>query len=234
MLVLLVTFSPVIEQGAYYPSHQAIDFYHHYKEDIALFGEMGFTCFRLSINWSRIYPNGDDETPNEEGLKFYDNVFDECHKYGIEPLVTLSHYEIPWAITTKYHGFTDRKVIDLFVTYAKTCFERYKNKVKYWLTFNEINCALMPGGGAYNGVGYVSEEDLNNTAQRPVDTLIDNPQKRIEALHNEFVASALAVKAGHEINPDFMIGCMIAHMTIYPLRPHPDDVLMAQQADDIF
>lgn len=227
-------FSPVIEEGAYYPSHQAIDFYHHYKEDIALFGEMGFTCFRLSINWSRIYPNGDDETPNEEGLKFYDNVFDECHKYGIEPLVTLSHYEIPWAITTKYHGFTDRKVIDLFVTYAKTCFERYKNKVKYWLTFNEINCALMPGGGAYNGVGYVSEKDLNNTAQRPVDTLIDNPQKRIEALHNEFVASALAVKAGHEINPDFMIGCMIAHMTIYPLRPHPDDVLMAQQADDIF
>lgn len=162
-------FSPVIEEGAYYPSHQAIDFYHHYKEDIALFGEMGFTCFRLSINWSRIYPNGDDEAPNEEGLKFYDNVFDECHKYGIEPLVTLSHYEIPWAITTKYHGFTDRKVIDLFVTYAKTCFERYKNKVKYWLTFNEINCALMPGGGAYNGVGYVSEEDLNNTAQRPVD-----------------------------------------------------------------
>ena len=227
-------FSPVIEEGAYYPSHQAIDFYHHYKEDIALFGEMGFTCFRLSINWSRIYPNGDDETPNEEGLKFYDNVFDECHKYGIEPLVTLSHYEIPWAITTKYHGFTDRKVIDLFVTYAKTCFERYKNKVKYWLTFNEINCALMPGGGAYNGVGYVSEEDLKNTAQRPVDTLIDNPQKRIEALHNEFVASALAVKAGHEISPDFMIGCMIAHMTIYPLRPHPDDVLMAQQADDIF
>ena len=97
-------FSPVIEEGAYYPSHQAIDFYHHYKEDIALFGEMGFTCFRLSINWSRIYPNGDDETPNEEGLKFYDNVFDECHKYGIEPLVTLSmgyNNKISWIYRQK-------------------------------------------------------------------------------------------------------------------------------------
>ena len=221
-------FSPVIEEGVYYPSHQAIDFYHHYKEDIALFGEMGFKCFRLSINWARIYPNGDDAEPNEKGLAFYDSVFDECKKNGIEPLVTLSHYEIPWGIVTKYHGFADRRVIDLFVKYAVTCFNRYKDKVKYWLTFNEINCALMPGGGAYNGVGYVSQEDLENTAQRPVNDLIDNPQARIEALHNEFVASAKAVIEGHKINPDFMIGNMIAHMTLYPLRPHPADVLQAQ------
>ena len=226
-------FSPVIEEGVYYPSHEAIDFYHHYKEDIALFGEMGFKCFRLSINWSRIYPNGDDAEPNEKGLAFYDSVFDECKKNGIEPLVTLSHYEIPWGIVTKYHGFADRRVIDLFVKYAVTCFNRYKDKVKYWLTFNEINCALMPGGGAYNGVGYVSQEDLENTAQRPVNDLIDNPQARLEALHNEFVASAKAVIEGHKINPDFMIGNMIAHMSLYPLRPHPADVLQAQIADDI-
>ena len=227
-------FSPVIEEGVYYPSHQAIDFYHHFKEDIALFGEMGFKCFRLSINWSRIYPNGDDAEPNEEGLKFYDEVFDECKKNGIEPLVTLSHYEIPWAITTKYQGFYSRKTIDLFVKYAVTCFRRYKDKVKYWLTFNEINAALMPGSGAYNGVGLVLEEDLKNTAQRPVNELIDDPQKRLEALHNEFVASALTVKAGHEINPDFMIGCMIAHLTSYPATCHPLDMLAAQREDDRF
>ena len=227
-------FSPEIEESVYYPSHQAIDFYHHYKEDIALFGEMGFKCFRLSINWSRIFPNGDDAEPNEEGLQFYDNVFDACRENDIEPLVTLSHYEIPWAIVTKYQGFYSRKTIDLFVTYAKTVFERYKNKVKYWLTFNEINCALMPGGGAYNGVGYVCEKDLADKSQRPVNKLVDVPQKRIEALHNEFVASALAVKAGHEINPDFMIGLMIAHLTSYPATCRPADVLAAQHEDDVF
>lgn len=224
-------FSPVIEEGVYYPSHEAIDFYHHFKEDIALFAEMGWTVFRLSINWSRIYPNGDDEQPNEAGLKFYDEVFDECKKYGIEPLVTLSHYEIPWGIVTKYHGFADRRVIDLFVKYATTCFERYKDKVKYWLTFNEINCGLMPGG-AYNGVGYVCQEDLDNTAQRPVDQLIDNPQKRFEALHNEFVASAKTVIEGHKINPDFMIGLMIAHMSSYGLTPDPKDQFKNLQSDD--
>ena len=118
-------FLPVTDPDAFYPSHEAIDFYHRYKEDIALMGEMGFKCFRLSINWSRIFPNGDDEMPNEAGLKFYDDVFDECKKYGIEPLVTLCHYEIPWNIVTKYHGFLSRETIDLFVKYAVTCFERY-------------------------------------------------------------------------------------------------------------
>ncbi len=227
-------FSPVIEEGVYYPSHMAIDFYHHFREDIALFAEMGWTVFRLSINWSRIFPNGDDEEPNEEGLKFYDEVFDECRKYRIEPLVTLSHYEIPWGIVTKYHGFADRRVIDLFVKYAVTCMKRYCGKVKYWLTFNEINAALMPGGGAYNGVGYVCEEDLKNNAQRPVNQLIDDPQKRLEALHNEFVASAKTVIEGHKINPDFMIGCMIAHMSVYPATCRPADVLAAQRQDNEF
>lgn len=226
-------FSPKLDENAYYPSHQAIDFYHHYKEDIALFGEMGFKCFRLSINWSRIYPNGDDENPNEEGLKFYDDVFAECHRYGIEPLVTLSHYEIPWTITTKYQGFYDRRTINFFVKYATTCFKRYKDVVKYWLTFNEINCALLPGSGSYNGVGFVCQEDLADENQRPVNALHDDSQKRLQALHNELVASALAVKAGHAINPNFMIGSMIAHMTLYPLTPKPEDMLKCQTFEDV-
>ena len=216
-------FSPEIEQGVYYPSHEAIDFYHRYKEDIALFAEMGFKCFRLSINWARIYPNGDDAEPNEAGLKFYDNVFDECRKYGIEPLVTLCHYEIPWNISVKYHGFSDRRVIDMFVKYATTCFRRYKDKVKYWLTFNEINCALV--GSGYNGIGVVTDEEYADKSQRPVDQLKVDPNVRYAALHNEFVASAKAVIEGHKINPDFMIGCMIAHLTNYPLTPDPKDVM---------
>ena len=118
------------EDEVNYPKRHASDFYHHYKEDIKLFGEMGFKVYRMSIAWSRIFPNGDDETPNEAGLKFYDDVFDECKKYGIEPLVTLCHYEIPWNIVTRYHGFSNKKTIDLFVKYATTCFERYKGKVK--------------------------------------------------------------------------------------------------------
>ena len=123
----------------YYPNHEAVDFYHHYKEDIAMFAEMGFKSFRTSIAWSRIYPNGDDAQPNEKGLQFYDDLFDECHKYNIEPIITLQHFEMPWHLAKKYNGFMDRRCIDFFVRFAKTCFERYHNKVKYWMTFNEIN-----------------------------------------------------------------------------------------------
>jgi 6-phospho-beta-glucosidase len=228
------TFCPKIEPDAFYPSHQAIDFYHHYKEDIALFGEMGFKCFRLSINWGRIFPNGDDAEPNEEGLAFYDAVFDECKKNGIEPLVTLCHYEIPWAIVTKYGGFTDRRVIDLFVKYATTCFRRYKDKVKYWLTFNEINIAIMePAMGPLYGLGYVHPDDLARTDRCKLTELKVDDQKKFEALHNEFVASAKTVIEGHKINPDFMIGNMIAHVTWYPLTPHPKDILECQKREEI-
>ena len=228
------TFCPKIEPDAFYPSHQAIDFYHHYKEDIALFGEMGFKCFRLSINWGRIFPNGDDAEPNEEGLAFYDAVFDECKKNGIEPLVTLCHYEIPWAIVTKYGGFTDRRVIDLFVKYATTCFRRYKDKVKYWLTFNEINIAIMePALGPLYGLGYVHPDDLARTDRCKLTELKVDDQKKFEALHNEFVASAKTVIEGHKINPDFMIGNMIAHVTWYPLTPHPKDILEFQKREEI-
>ncbi len=228
------TFLPVNDPEAFYPSHEAIDFYHHYKEDIALFAEMGFKCFRLSINWGRIYPNGDDAEPNEKGLQFYDNVFDECAKYGIQPLVTLCHYEIPWNIVTKYHGFYSRETIDLFVKYAKTCFKRYKDKVKYWLTFNEINIACMGDGGIGNlyGLGLMEDEDINATHRISFADLKSDPQKTFTALHHEFVASALTVIEGHKINPDFMIGNMIAHGTVYPLTSNPKDVLAAMNQDD--
>ncbi len=229
------TFLPKLDDSAFYPNHEAIDFYHRYKEDIALFAEMGFKCFRLSINWGRIYPNGDEEEPNEAGLAFYDAVFDECKKYGIEPLVTLCHYEIPWNIVTTYGGFSNRKVIDLFVKYATTCFERYKDKVKYWLTFNEINIPCMHAGGIgpLYGLGVMDEEDIQSDHRIPLDQLKYNLQRTYEALHNEFVASALTVKAGHEINPDFMIGNMIAHETTYPLTPNPQDVLACMNVDDL-
>ncbi|MEX2803793.1 glycoside hydrolase family 1 protein [Streptococcus sp. H31] len=227
------TFLPKTDPNAFYPSHEAIDFYHHYKEDIAMFAEMGWGVFRLSINWGRIFPNGDDAEPNEAGLAFYDKVFDECHKHGIEPLVTLCHYEIPWNIVTQYHGFYSRQTIDLFTKYARTCFERYKDKVKYWLTFNEINIPLMGGGhsglGNLYGLGLMQDEDINSETPIPLSDLKDNPQMRFEALHNQFVASALAVQAGHEINPDFKIGNMIAHITTYPLTPNPKDILENQR-----
>ncbi|MCO4468884.1 glycoside hydrolase (beta-glucosidase) [Streptococcus infantarius subsp. infantarius] len=125
-----------VVEGKYYPNHEAIDFYHHYKEDIALFAEMGFKCFRTSIAWTRIFPNGDELEPNEAVLQFYDDLFDECLKHGIEPVVTLSHFELPYHLVK---GFTNRKMVDFFVRFAETCFRRYKDKVKYWMTFNEIN-----------------------------------------------------------------------------------------------
>lgn len=219
-------FDREIIEGQYYPSHQAVDFYHHYKEDIALFGEMGFKIFRLSIAWSRIFPNGDDLEPNEEGLAFYDSVFDECIKHGIQPLVTLSHFEIPYNIVTKYQGFSDRRVIDMFVKYAVTVMTRYKDKVKYWLTFNEINFATLPFG-SLNVLGILDDETTDILNPK------DNLQRRFQALHNAFVASAKTVIEGHKINPDFMIGNMIAHMTFYPLTPKPEDVLLVQEWDNM-
>jgi len=211
-----------IEPGTYYPSHEAIDFYHHYKEDIALFGEMGFKVFRLSINWTRIFPNGDDEMPNEAGLAFYDQVFDECHKQGIEPLVTLSHFELPYGLVEKYNGFADRRCIDFYAKYARTVFQRYKDKVKYWLTFNEINFATLPMG-SLNCLGIL--DDKTTDIHHPYD----DEQRRYQALHHAFLASAKAVKLGHQINPEFKIGCMIAYLTTYPLTCKPEDMLLAQQ-----
>ena len=199
------TFLPKTDPEAFYPSHEAVDFYHHYKEDIALFAEMGWKVFRLSINWGRIFPNGDDEEPNEAGLAFYDKVFDECHKHGMEPLVTLCHYEIPWNIVTKYNGFSDRRVIDMFVKYATTCMKRYKDKVKYWLTFNEINFC----------------KDYTNLG---ITEALSRPDKVAQAVHHMLVAAAKTVILGHEINPEFMIGMMINYSEIYPEDCNPENM----------
>jgi 6-phospho-beta-glucosidase len=202
------------ESTTRYPKREGIDFYHHYKEDIALFAEMGFKAFRLSIHWSRIFPNGWDETPNEAGLQFYDNVFDELLKHGIEPVVTLSHYETPYGLTEKYNGWAGRETVDHFVRYAETVFKRYKEKVKYWISFNEINVMTL---SPYTGGGILSDRE-----EDPV-------QAKYQGLHHQFVASALATKALHEIIPGAMMGCMLAKMTHYPHTPNPEDVLKAQQ-----
>ena len=225
------TFCPQTVEGAFYPSHEAVDFYHNYKEDIKMLAEMGFKMLRISINWARIFPKGNEEEPNEAGLQFYDNVFDECRKYGIEPMVTLSHYEMPWDMVVRHNGFESREAIDEFVKYATTRFKRYKDKVKYWLTFNEINIALFAeiGIGPLYGLGMIPKEALESDRPVRFDEFKYDMQKVYEGLHNEFVASALAVKAAHEINPDFMIGNMIAGGAKYPLTCHPKDVLAAQE-----
>ena len=193
----------------YYPSHEAINFYNSYKEDIALLAEMGFKTFRLSIAWTRIFPNGDDEIPNEEGLKFYDNVFDECNKYGIEPLVTIAHFDVPMNLIRTIGGWKNRKMIDYYEKYCKVIFNRYKYKVKYWLTFNEINMLLhLP----FVGAGIVFEEGENEQAIK------------YQAAHHQLVASAKATKIAHKIHPNFKIGCMLAAGNTYANTCAPQDV----------
>lgn len=193
---------------------EGIDLYHHYKEDIALFAEMGFKVYRMSIAWSRIFPNGDDEKPNEKGLEFYDNVFDECKKYGIEPLVTLSHYETPYHLAKKYDGWRSRDLIGFYEKYVRTVFTRYKGKVHYWITFNEINSIwhfpLM-------GAGILTQKNLLKA------------QDLYQAAHHELVASALATKIGHEIDSENKIGCMVLGLTSYPRTCNPDDVIATME-----
>lgn len=214
--------------GRNYPSHEAVDMYHHYKEDIALFGEMGFKCYRLSINWTRIFPNGDDDEPNQEGIDFYRSLFEECKKQGIEPLVTISHYELPLNLSKKYGGWADRRLIDFYLNYCKVLFTEYKDLVHLWLTFNEINCATMGGFGNVMGLGILPEsEDWPMTFGK---CEWDDPQRRFEGLHNQFVASAKAVQLGHAVNPENKIGCMIAGMATYPFTCSPDDVIAANEA----
>ncbi|MFC6200631.1 glycoside hydrolase family 1 protein [Lactiplantibacillus nangangensis] len=202
-----------------YPKRRGVDFYHHYKEDIALFAEMGFKAYRLSIAWARIFPKGDEATPNEAGLKFYDDVFAECHKYGIEPVVTISHYEMPLGLTLKQNGWASRATIANFTRYTEVLFKRYKGIVKYWLTFNEINASTW----GFMGTGAV-DSDLDAAAQT---------QLRYQALHHEFVASALAVQQCHQIDPAAKIGCMLARMQTYPNTPNPADVRAAQLQDQL-
>ena len=193
-----------------------IDFYHRYKEDVALFAEMGFKVFRTSIAWSRIFPNGDEETPNERGLQFYDDLFDECLKYGIEPLVTISHYETPLHLARRYNGWADRRMIGFYERYVRTIFARYGKKVKYWLTFNEINSVLhspFMSGGICTPPAELTKQEL------------------YQACHHELVASALATKIAHEMMPGAQVGCMILSMPVYPLTPNPDDVMTSMAAE---
>ncbi|ARC94840.1 6-phospho-beta-glucosidase [Vibrio coralliilyticus] len=189
----------------------AIDFYQRYPEDIALFNEMGFNCLRLSIAWTRIFPNGDESEPNEEGLAYYDRIFDELAKHDITPFVTLSHYEMPYALVENYGGWASRKLIGFFERYARTVFERYQNKVKLWLTFNEINMSLH---APFTGVGLAEEA---------------SEQAIYQAIHHQLVANAKAVKLCHEIIPDAKIGNMLLGALNYPYTCNPDDVIAAMQ-----
>ena len=193
-----------------------IDHYHRYAEDIALFAEMGFGVYRFSIAWSRIFPNGDETEPNEAGLAFYDRVLDELEKHGIEPLVTISHYETPLHLAEQYGGWTTRELIGFYERYARTLFERFGSRVKYWLTFNEINSLLhapFMSGGIPIPEGGVPEEQL------------------YQAMHHELVASARATRIAREVAPEAKVGCMVLSMPIYPLTPSPADAVAVMDAD---
>ncbi|AUJ32587.1 MAG: 6-phospho-beta-glucosidase [Liquorilactobacillus nagelii] len=209
-----------IKEEKNYPNHQAIDFYHHYQADLKLMAEMGFKCFRTSIAWSRIFPQGDEATPNEAGLEFYDRLFAECLKYQIEPIVTLSHFEMPYYLVTKYGGWRNRKMIDFFVKFADTCFKRYRNQVKYWMTFNEIN----------NQTGYQNEFCLFTNSGIKAASGENAEELMYQAAHYELVASSIAVEHGHQINPEFKIGCMLAMVPLYPLNSQPHNIMMAEKA----
>ncbi|WP_261884150.1 glycoside hydrolase family 1 protein [Vibrio pelagius] len=189
----------------------AIDFYHRYPQDIELFSELGFTCFRLSIAWSRIFPNGNESMPNEQGLSYYDKIFDELEKHGITPIVTLSHYEMPLNLAQKYHGWTNRELIGFFENYATTVFARFGNRVKYWLTFNEINATLHE---SFTGAGIPRGSDA---------------QALYQGIHHQLVASAKAVKICHDMLPDAKVGNMMLGAIQYALTSHPDDVFEAMQ-----
>lgn len=200
----------------FYPAKEAIDFYHRYKEDIALFAEMGFKTFRMSIGWSRIFPKGDELEPNEEGLAFYEDVFKECRKYDIEPLVTITHFDIPMHLVTEYGGWRNRKMLAFYERLCRTLFTRYKGLVNYWLTFNEINMILH---APFMGAGLYFEEGENET------------QVKYQAAHHELVASAIATKLAHEIDPENKVGCMLAAGPYYPNTTHPRDYWAAMQED---
>lgn len=206
-------------EGNYYPNHIGIDFYNRYKEDIAMFADMGFKCFRTSIAWSRIFPLGTESEPNEEGLQFYDDLFDELLKYRIEPVITLSHFEMPYHIAKEYGGFMSRETIDFFLNFAEAVFKRYKNKVKYWMTFNEINNQMNYSNDIFG---------WTNSGAHFGD--YPNPEEAMYICgHHSLVASAKAVSLGKEINPNFQIGNMIAMVPIYPFSSRPADQVLAQQ-----
>lgn len=201
----------------FYPSKDAIEMYSYYKEDIKLFAEMGFKVYRMSIAWSRIFPKGDEDKPNEEGLKFYEDVFKECLKYNIKPLVTITHFDCPMHLIKEYGGWKNRKVIKFYENLCYAIFNRYKGLVEYWLTFNEINMILH---APFMGAGLYFEEDENEE------------EIKYQASHHELVASAIATKIAHEVDKNNKVGCMLAAGIYYPYSSKPEDVLAAQQKND--
>ncbi|RIO09658.1 6-phospho-beta-glucosidase [Mammaliicoccus sciuri] len=198
-----------LDQNEYYPSHTGTDFYHHYKEDIALLAEMGLKVFRTSISWSRIFPNGDEEMPNQAGINYYKGLFKTCKQHGMELLVTLAHFDIPMGIVEKYNGWKNRETIDLYIKFAETCFNNFGEYVNYWIPFNEINVVLhspFSGGGLY------------------FDNIENREEILYQAAHYMLVASAKAVRSCHRITPHAKIGCMIAGGSFYPYSCNPEDV----------
>lgn len=206
----------LLPEGTCYPSHEAVDMYHHWKEDIALMAQMGFRCYRFSISWSRIFPTGEEQQPNEEGLRFYERIIDELQKFQIQPVVTICHFDLPLALEEKYGSWRSRKVVDAYVRYCDAIFRRFRGKVRYWMTFNEINMLMhMPFLGA--GIRFREGEDRN--------------QVLYQAAHHELVASALATRLAHEIDPENKIGCMLAGGQYYPYSCKPEDVWDAMEKD---
>ena len=204
------------EEGYYYPAKEAIDMYTHFREDIALFAEMGFKTYRMSIGWTRIFPNGDELEPNEEGLRFYEELFQECKRYGIEPLVTITHFDCPIHLTKKYGSWRSREMVTFYERLCRALFTRYKGLVKYWLTFNEINMILH---APFMAAGlFIEEGEDANTI-------------KYQAIHHELLASALATKIAHEVDPENKVGCMLAAGNYYPYTPNPDDVWEAMMKD---
>ncbi|MCJ0592182.1 6-phospho-beta-glucosidase [Enterococcus cecorum] len=200
----------------FYPAKVAIDMYHRYKEDIALFAEMGFKVYRLSIAWSRIFPKGDELEPNEEGLQYYEDLFKECQKYGIEPLVTITHFDCPMHLIKEYGAWRNRKLVEFYERLCTVIFNRYKGLVKYWLTFNEINMILH---APFMGAGLYFEEGDNQE------------QVKYQAAHHELVASAIATKIAHEVDPENKVGCMLAAGAYYPYTCKPEDVWESRKSD---
>lgn len=206
--------SYIRDEENYYPKRFGIDFYHTYKEDLALLAEMGFRTFRTSISWSRIFPKGDESEPNEKGLIFYDNLIDEIKKNGMEPIITISHYDMPLYLVTEYGGFANRKLIDFFVRYATAVLDRYKDKVKYWIVFNQINLLQYC---AWGSIGLL--DDYAN----------DLEEVKFQAVHHQFVANAIVYEYGKKVNPDMQIGTMAADCTYYPNSCKPEDVVLTMK-----
>lgn len=201
---------------ANYPKRRGIDFYHHYKDDIALFAEMGFKIFRMSISWSRIYTDPRDPEPNEEGIAYYEDMFRECRRHGIEPLVTLSHYDPPLALVTDMRGWYSRECVDLFEKYARTCFERFGKYVRYWLTFNEVDAMLRH---AVTSGGLIEDRFPGMNFEQVI----------YQAMHHQMVASARAVKLCRELCPGAQVGCMMTRLCFYPFTCKPEDNLATQR-----